>query len=156
MGDSFVVLKLSDYSYIIRLDAVDERYPGGRLALLESQRSLIGRRVFLDDDLVVIHMSPGASEFRSWDERLESMGLRLTDLESGVRVAADRVYTTYNTGWSEPCDWLGVNQWDNTAWFWKEEYWKGTLQLSREDLATLSPPPETRIHEISDYPTRDF
>ena len=66
----------------------------------------------------------GVPEFRLWDTYYEEKGLQLTEMVRGVRIAGDRVYTSNQTGWSEPCDWLGVNQWDGTVWFWKENYWK--------------------------------
>jgi hypothetical protein len=118
------MLKLSGLDYIIRLDAVDERYPGGRASLLHDHRDRIGRIAFCDDDLLIVHSMVGVSEFRSFDNYYEEKGLLLTEIVKGIRVAGDRVYSSHRTGWSEPCDWLGVNQWDNTIWFWKEDYWK--------------------------------
>ena len=143
-----MVLKLSDSDYIIRLDAIDDRYPGGRAAIIESHRTLMGRSMFFDDDLIIFRASSGASEFRTWDGEFEMKGLRLTELVKDVRVAADRVHISYHAGWSEPCDWLGINQWNNTVWFWKEEFWNGTLRLRYEDLATLNPPPKAQVHEL--------
>lgn len=141
------MLILAECSYIIRLDAADERFPGGREALIQSQKSLVGRSVFFDDDLIIFHSLRGMSDIRSWDNEFESKGLRLTEMIQGVRVAGDRCYTSYQTGWGEPCDWIGINQWDNTVWFWKEDFWKGSLRLRYDDLVTLNPPPEKVIHE---------
>ena len=116
------VLKLTGVDYIIRLDAVDERYPGGREALIEEHAKLLGKRVFFDEDLIIFHPLNGVTELRLWDNYYEEKGLVLTERIPDLRVARDRVYTSAQTGWSDPCDWLGVNEWDLTCWFWKENY----------------------------------
>lgn len=141
------MLKLSQLDYIIRLDAVDERFPGGRAVLIEEHKNMIGRTIFFDDDLIIFHSRGGVPEFRLWDNLYEEKGLQLTETVRGIRIAGDRVYTSHQTGWSEPCDWLGVNQWNSTVWFWKEDYWKGSLQLSQDELAVLEAPPRTEVHE---------
>ena len=119
-----MVLKLSNLDYIIRLDAADERFPGGREALIEEHRDRIGRTAFFDYDLINLQSLSGVQGIRLLDNYYEEKGLRLTEIVRGVRVAKDRVYTSGQTGWSEPCDWLGVNEWDLTCWFWKEDYWE--------------------------------
>jgi len=141
------VLKLSGLDYIIRLDAADERFSGGRAALLREHQERIGRTVFFDDDLIILRSLAGVPGLRLLDNYYEEKGLQLTENVGGVRVAGDRVYTSYQTGWSDPCDWLGVNQWNNTVWFWKEDYWKGSLRLRQDELAVLEAPPRTEIHE---------
>ncbi len=110
--------------YIIRLEALDDRYPGGRQALFDEHRERLGRTVHFDDDLVVLYSDDGLRGLRNWDNHFEENGLQLTEMVRGIRFACDRVYHSYHTGWSEPCDWLGVNEWDLTVWFWKEDYWK--------------------------------
>lgn len=118
-----MVLKLTGADYILRLDSVDERFPGGRNALIEENAPKVGRHAFYDDDIMILHTLVGIAEFRLWDNYFEERGLRLTELIRTTRVAGDRVYRTGGTGWSEPCDWLGVNEWDLTCWYWKEDYW---------------------------------
>jgi hypothetical protein len=104
------------------LDGVDKRYPGGRDALIDENTSKLGRLAFYDDDIMILHTLVGVPEFRLWDNYFEERGLRLTERIRSTRVAGDRVYTSCQTGWSDPCDWLGVNEWDLTCWFWKEDY----------------------------------
>jgi hypothetical protein len=116
-----MVLKLTQLDYIIRLDAVDERYPGGRMALIEENGAKLGLLAFFDDDLMIIHTLVGVAEFRLWDNYFEEQGLQLTERVRDIRFAGDRVYNSYHTGWSEPCEWLGVNEWDLTCWFWKDD-----------------------------------
>jgi|GEM_PF-5330436 hypothetical protein len=141
------MLKLSDLCYIIRLDAADERFPGGRAALISNHVDEIGRTVFFDEDLIILHAFGGRQKFWSFDNHYEEMGLHLTANFGDVSIAGDRVHYSYQTGWSEHCAWLGVNQWDNTVWLWKEDYWKGTLRLSQNDLACLLKSPPKEIHE---------
>ena len=74
-----MVLKLTQLDYIIRLDAVDERYPGGRMALIEENGAKLGRLAFFDDDLMIIHTLVGVAEFRLWDNYFEERGLQLTE-----------------------------------------------------------------------------
>lgn len=118
-----MVLKLTGVDYIIRLDAVDLRYHGGRNALIEENEAKLGRLAFFDDDIMVLHTLIGVPEFRIWDNYFETRGMELTERIRDTRVAGDRVYQSHQTGWSEPCDWLGVNEWDLTCWYWKENYW---------------------------------
>jgi len=118
-----VVLKLTGLDYLIRLDAVDLRYPGGREALVDENAKKIGRLAFYYDDMMILHTVVGISEFRLWDNYFEERGIELTEMHRGTRIAGDRVYNSHRTGWSEPCDWLGVNEWDLTCWYWKENYW---------------------------------
>jgi hypothetical protein len=118
------MLKLSQLDYIIRLDAVDERYPGGRDALINDNRDRVGRSVFFDEDLIILSSVVGIQGFRLLDNHYEEKGLQLTEMVRGIRIAGDRVYFSAQSGWSEPCDWLGVNEWDLTCWYWKENYWE--------------------------------
>jgi len=118
-----MVLKLTGLDYLIRLDGVDFRYPGGRKALIDENESKIGRLAFYDDDIMILHTVVGVPEFRLWDNYFEERGLELTHMSRGTRVAGDRVYKSHQTGWSEACEWLGVNEWDLTCWYWKEDYW---------------------------------
>lgn len=109
--------------YIIRLDAVDDRYPGGRNALFNEYRDQVGKTVHFDDDLIILHPVDGVRGLRSFDNYFEERGLVLFNMVRKTRYACDRVYHSQSTGWSEPCDWLGINEWDLTVWFWKEDYW---------------------------------
>jgi hypothetical protein len=54
-----MVLKLTGLDYIIRLNAIDERYPGGRNALIYENMEKLGHIAFLDDDLMIIHTLVG-------------------------------------------------------------------------------------------------
>ena len=64
-----MVLKLTGVDYILRLDAVDLRYTGGRKALIDENVTKLGRLAFFDDDLMIFHTLVGVPEFRLWDIR---------------------------------------------------------------------------------------
>ena len=100
-----MVLKLTGVDYILRLDAVDLRYPGGRKALINENATKLGRLAFFDDDLMIFHTLVGVPEFRLWDNYFEERGLELTDRVRGIRVAGftrrvRRAGVNRATGWA--------------------------------------------------------
>ena len=112
------MLNFVDLCYIIRLDAADERYRGGRVALLE-ECEYQGWSFHRDDDLLVLRSFYGYPELLKWDIHFYEKGLQLFDVHQKQRFAADRVHHTPETGWSEPCNWLALNSWPRTMWLWK-------------------------------------
>jgi hypothetical protein len=125
------MLKFVCMCYIIRLDAADERYRGGRKALIEECENQ-GWSFHNDEDLLVLRSFYGYAELLKWDVHFYEKGLNLFEVHQKHRFAGDRVHYTPDTGWSEPCNWLGQNEFDSTMWLWKDGWENSKLVLDQK------------------------
>lgn len=101
-----VALEFIDF--VVRIDAIREKYPGGLEQCKEDHREAIGRRIWFDDHL----WRDGAmnpNDIHGLVEHWESLGFQGNEVRDGVKHWKDFcVVEGIFGGVTLPCDWIVV------------------------------------------------